>query len=109
MDDSSNLIHKSHGFGLEVLNDKVKMVDVAEAHDSHNTKEKEERDGRRAEKERKIRTLSLLNQRKMASTKIVQEGVRGKRSIISSSLALTVFLAAMDSKWLAAYSYRDCE
>ena len=35
MDNCSNLVHKSHSFGLEVLDDKVEMVDVAEAHNGH--------------------------------------------------------------------------
>lgn len=35
MDNRSDLVHECHCFGLEVLDDKVEVVNVAEAHDGH--------------------------------------------------------------------------
>jgi len=46
MDNSSDLVHKSHGFRLEVLDDEVEVVDVAKAHNGHHPDEVEGKKGR---------------------------------------------------------------
>lgn len=46
VDNSSDLVHKSHGFRLKVLDDEVEVVDVAEAHDGHHPEEERGRKGR---------------------------------------------------------------